>query len=156
MLELLSNIFYLNKLSYLAFIMMSKRCKYALKAMVRLARNYNQGFLSTSVIAQDENIPKKFLEQILLELKRVKLVNSKQGKAGGYYLLKSPDDVSLADIYRIFDGPIALTSCASLNFYEACDDCVDEAVCYLRKELMIVREKTRKSMMEATLTKFIN
>lgn len=135
--------------------MMSKRCKYALKAMVRLARNYNQGFLSTSVIAQDENIPKKFLEQILLELKRVKFVNSKQGKAGGYYLLKSPDDISLADIYRIFDGPIALTSCASLNFYEACDDCVDEAVCYLRKELMIVREKTRKSMMEATLTKFI-
>jgi Rrf2 family protein len=64
---------------------MSKRCKYALKAMVRL-RNYNQGYLSTSVIAQDENIPKKFLEQILLELKRTKLVNSKQGKVGGYYL----------------------------------------------------------------------
>ncbi|WP_313000267.1 RrF2 family transcriptional regulator [Chryseobacterium gleum] len=136
--------------------MMSKRCKYALKAMVRLARNYNQGFLPTSVIAQDENIPRKFLEQILLELKRAKLVNSKQGKVGGYYLLKSPDEVSLADIYRIFDGPIALTSCVSLNFYEACDDCVDEAVCYLRKELMIVREKTRTSMMEATLTKFIN
>jgi len=135
---------------------MSKRCKYALKAMVRLARNYNQGFLPTSVIAQDENIPRKFLEQILLELKRAKLVNSKQGKVGGYYLLKSPDEVSLADIYRIFDGPIALTSCVSLNFYEACDDCVDEAVCYLRKELMIVREKTRTSMMEATLTKFIN
>ncbi|WP_082377081.1 RrF2 family transcriptional regulator [Chryseobacterium indologenes] len=135
--------------------MMSKRCKYALKAMVRLARNYNQGFLPTSVIAQDENIPKKFLEQILLELKRAKLVNSKQGKVGGYYLLKSPDEVSLADIYRIFDGPIALTPCVSLNFYEACDDCVDEAVCYLRKELIIVREKTRKSMMEATLTKFI-
>jgi Rrf2 family protein len=98
----------------------------------------------------------KFLEQILLELKRAKLVNSKQGKVGGYYLLKSPDDVSLADIYRIFDGPIALTPCVSLNFYEACDDCVDEAECYLRNELMIVREKTRKSMMEATLTKFIN
>ncbi|PXW17990.1 MULTISPECIES: Rrf2 family transcriptional regulator [Chryseobacterium] len=136
--------------------MMSKRCKYALKAMVRLARNYNQGFLPTSIIAQDENIPKKFLEQILLELKRAKLVNSKQGKIGGYYLLKSPDEVSLADIYRIFDGPIALTPCVSLNFYEPCDDCVDEAICYLRKELIIVREKTRKSMMEATLTKFIN
>ncbi|AZB11338.1 Rrf2 family transcriptional regulator [Chryseobacterium sp. G0162] len=135
--------------------MMSKRCKYALKAMVRLARNYNQGYLSTSIIAQDENIPKKFLEQILLELKRTKLVNSKQGKVGGYYLLKSPDEVSLADIYRIFDGPIALTPCVSLNFYEACDDCVDETECYLRNELMIVREKTRKSMMEATLTKFI-
>jgi Rrf2 family protein len=135
--------------------MMSKRCKYALKAMVRLARNYNQGFLSTSIIAQDEHIPRKFLEQILLELKRVKLVNSKQGKAGGYYLLKSPDDVSLADIYRIFDGPIALAPCVSLNFYEPCDDCVDEKSCYLRKEFIIVREKTRKSMMEATLTSFM-
>ncbi|MBL1221687.1 Rrf2 family transcriptional regulator [Chryseobacterium sp. L7] len=135
--------------------MMSKRCKYALKAMIRLARNYNQGFLSTAIIAQDENISKKFLEQILLELKRAKLVNSKQGNAGGYYLLKSPDDVSLADIYRIFEGPIALTPCISLNFYEPCDDCVDEATCYLRNELMIVREKTRKSMMEATLTSFI-
>jgi Rrf2 family protein len=88
--------------------------------------------------------PQKFLEQILLELKRAKLVNSKQGKVGGYYLLKSPDDVSLADIYRIFDGPIALTPCVSLNFYEACDDCVDEAECYLRNELMIVREKDQK------------
>nr|WP_314493366.1 Rrf2 family transcriptional regulator [uncultured Chryseobacterium sp.] len=135
--------------------MMSKRCKYALKAMVRLARNYNQGFLSTAVIAHDENISKKFLEQILLELKRAKLVNSKQGSAGGYYLLLSPDEVSLADIYRIFDGPIALTPCISLNFYESCDDCVDEATCYLRNELMVVREKTRKSMMEATLTSFI-
>lgn len=135
--------------------MMSKRCKYALKAMVRLARNYNQGFLSTSIIAQDEHIPRKFLEQILLELKRVKLVNSKQGKAGGYYLLKSPDEVSLADIYRIFDGPIALAPCVSLNFYEPCDDCVDEETCYLRKEFIIVREKTRKSMMEATLTTFM-
>ncbi|MBB6371391.1 RrF2 family transcriptional regulator [Chryseobacterium shigense] len=135
--------------------MMSKRCKYALKAMVRLARNYNQGFLSTNIIAQDENISKKFLEQILLELKRAKLVNSKQGNAGGYYLLKSPDEISLADIYRIFEGPIALTPCISLNFYEPCDDCLDEETCYLRNELIIVREKTRKSMMEATLTSFI-
>lgn len=135
--------------------MMSKRCKYALKAMVRLARNYNQGFLSTTIIAQNENISKKFLEQILLELKRAKLVNSKQGNAGGYYLLRSPDEISLADIYRIFEGPIALTPCISLNFYEPCDDCVDEATCYLRNELIIVREKTRKSMMEATLTSFI-
>jgi Rrf2 family protein len=111
--------------------------------------------LSTAIIAQDENISKKFLEQILLELKRAKLVNSKQGTMGGYYLLKSPDEISLADIYRIFEGPIALTPCISLNFYEPCDDCVDEATCYLRNELIIVREKTRKSMMEATLTSFI-
>ena len=135
---------------------MSKRCKYALKAMVRLARNYKNGFLSTAIIAQDENIPKKFLEQILLELKRAKLVNSKQGIGGGYYLIKSPDEVSLADLYRIFEGPISLTPCISLNYYEACDDCVDEEACYLRHELINVREKTRKSMMEATLTAFMN
>lgn len=135
--------------------MMSKRCKYALKAMVRLARNYNQGFLPTAMIAKDENIPKKFLEQILLELKRVYFVNSKKGPQGGYYLVKSPDEISLADIYRIFDGPIALTPCVSLNFYEPCDDCVDEAACYLRHELINVREKTRNSMLEATLTSFM-
>ncbi|KGO10845.1 Rrf2 family transcriptional regulator [Elizabethkingia miricola] len=124
--------------------------------MVRLARNYKNGFLSTAIIAQEENIPKKFLEQILLELKRAKLVNSKQGIGGGYYLLKSPDEVSLADLYRIFEGPISLTPCISLNYYEACDDCVDEEACYLRHELINVREKTRKSMMEATLTAFMN
>ncbi|KUY27534.1 Rrf2 family transcriptional regulator [Elizabethkingia ursingii] len=124
--------------------------------MVRLARNYKNGFLSTAIIAQDENIPKKFLEQILLELKRAKLVNSKQGIGGGYYLIKSPDEVSLADLYRIFEGPISLTPCISLNYYEACDDCVDEEACYLRHELINVREKTRKSMMEATLTAFMN
>lgn len=136
--------------------MMSKKCKYALKAMVRLAANYNQGYLSTGIIAKDENIPKKFLEQILLELKHAKLVNSRQGIGGGYYLLKPPDEVSMAELYRIFDGPIALVPCVSLNFYEPCDDCLDEATCYLRKELIEIREKTRKIMMEANLQSFLN
>ncbi len=135
--------------------MMSKRCKYALKAMIRLAKNYQNGFLSTSIIAEDEHIPKKFLEQILLELKRAKLVNSKQGANGGYYLMKSPDEINLADLYRIFEGPIALVPCISLNFYEKCDDCVDEATCVLRDELVNVREKTRLAMIQATLTSFL-
>ncbi|QCX53562.1 Rrf2 family transcriptional regulator [Elizabethkingia sp. JS20170427COW] len=135
--------------------MMSKRCKYALKAMIRLARNYQKGFLSTSIIAEEENIPKKFLEQILLELKRSKLVNSRQGVGGGYYLLKSPDDINLADLYRIFEGPIALVPCISLNYYEKCDDCTDEATCILRHELVNVREKMRTAMIEATLTSFL-
>ncbi len=103
-----------------------------------------------------ENIPKKFLEQILLELKRWKLVNSKQGIGGGYYLLKDPNEVSLADLYRIFDGPISLTPCVSINYYEKCDDCKDETSCYLRKQLIEIRDKTRASMMEATLQSFIN
>jgi len=136
--------------------MISKKCKYALKAMVCLARNYQQGSLTTASIAEKENIPKKFLEQILLELKRWKLVNSKQGVGGGYYLLKHPTEVSLADLYRIFDGPISLTPCVSLNYYEKCDDCLDEATCYLRKQLIVIRDETRASMMQATLQSFID
>lgn len=136
--------------------MLSKRCKYALKAMIFLAEYYKKGQVSISVIAEKENIPKKFLEQILLELKRSKLVNSKQGPLGGYYLLKKPSEISLADLYRIFDGPIALTPCVSINYYEECDDCLDEATCYLRNELIKVRDKTRSSMMEATLESFLN
>lgn len=124
--------------------------------MICLAEFYQKGQLSTAVIAEKENIPKKFLEQILLELKRWKLVNSKQGTKGGYYLLKPPSDVSLADLYRIFDGPIALTPCVSINYYEKCDDCQDEATCYLRKEFIKVRDKTRLSMMQATLQAFLD
>jgi len=135
---------------------MSKKCKYALKALVKLAAYYQQGFLTTGAIAAEESIPRKFLEQILLELKQAKLVNSRQGVGGGYYLLKSPEDISLADIYRIFDGPIALTPCVSLNFYEPCDDCVNEGICYLRKQLLEVRDETRKSMMKATLQSFLD
>ncbi|MFA6059843.1 MAG: Rrf2 family transcriptional regulator [Taibaiella sp.] len=136
--------------------MMSKKCKYALKAMVRLAANYNQGFLPTAIIASDENIPKKFLEQILLELKHAHLVNSRQGIGGGYYLLKPPGEITMAELYRIFDGPIALVPCVSLNFYEPCHDCLDEATCYLRKQMAEIREKTRLIMMEATLQSFLD
>ena len=136
--------------------MLSKRCKYALKAMVCLAEVYQKGHIKTAAIAEQENIPKKFLEQILLELKRWKLVISKQGIVGGYYMIKSPTEVSLADLYRIFDGPIALTPCVSLNYYEKCDDCEDEAICYLRKGLEEVRDKTRKSLMEATIQSFVD
>ncbi len=124
--------------------------------MVCLARVYQNGHLTIATIAEKENIPKKFLEQILLELKRVKLVNSKKGLAGGYYLIKDPKEVSVADLYRIFDGPIALTPCVSINYYEQCDDCEDEVSCYLRKQFMEIRDKTRKSMSEATLQRFID
>ena len=124
--------------------------------MVRLAENYNQGFLPTAIIAKDENIPKKFLEQILLELKHARLINSRQGVGGGYYILKPPHQISMAELYRIFDGPIALVPCVSLNFYEPCDDCLDEATCYLRKQMAEVREKTRQIMIDATLQTFLD
>lgn len=135
--------------------MMSMKCKYAIKALINMAANYQKDYLSTSEIAIAENIPKKFLEQILLELKHAKLVNSKQGSKGGYYLLKDPKDVSVADVYRIFDGAIALLPCISLNFYEPCADCADEATCTLRREFIKVREGSRLIMSRIKLSSFL-
>ncbi len=135
---------------------MSKKCKYALKALTSLAQHYNKGLLQAGVMAEADGIPKKFLDQILLDLKRAKIVNSRQGIGGGYYLVKAPSEISVADVYRLFDGPIALTPCASLYFYEKCDDCKDEATCYLRKEFISIREKTRSIMSETTLQSFVD
>jgi len=123
--------------------------------MIRLAKNYNNGYLQTGEIAEIENIPKKFLDQILLELKHAHFVNSKQGNKGGYYLVKAPKEISVADIYRLFDGPIALLPCISLNFYEPCDDCLDETTCSLRDEFAKIRERTRIIMSKTTLQSFI-
>ena len=136
--------------------MMSKKCKYAFKALIRLSKNFGKGYLQTKEIAELESIPKKFLDQILLELKHAKFVNSKQGNKGGYYLLKKPVEISVADIYRMFDGPIALLPCISLNFYEPCDDCADEKKCELRGEFSKIRESTRIIMSSTTLQAFLS
>jgi Rrf2 family protein len=103
--------------------MLSQKTKYALKALLYLAHQEDGYIARTMEIAEGANIPKKFLEQILLELKRGHFVSSKQGKFGGYYLIKSKNTITLADIHRLFDGAIALLPCASLNFYEPCHDC---------------------------------
>lgn len=135
--------------------MMSKKCKYAFKALIRLAKNYEKGYVQSAEIAESENIPKKFLDQILLELKHAKFINSKQGNRGGYYLLKSPTAITVADIYRMFDGPIALLPCISLNFYERCDDCKDERTCELRREFTHIREGTRTIMSNTSIQSFL-
>jgi Rrf2 family protein len=131
------------------------KCKYAIKALVMLGRNYGQGYLLTRNIAQKENIPKKFLEQILLELKHARFVNSKQGVGGGYYLIKKPKDISVADVYRLFDGAIALVPCVSLNFYEKCDDCKNEKECLLHDEFIKIREGARVVMSKTTIQSFL-
>jgi Rrf2 family protein len=135
--------------------MMSKKCKYAIKALIKLAENYGGDSMNTAEIAASENIPKKFLEQILLELKHAKLVNSKQGSKGGYYLLKNPKEISVADVYRIFDGAIALLPCVSLNFYEKCDDCNDETTCTMRREFTKIREGARIVMSKTSIQSFL-
>lgn len=126
--------------------MMSKKCKYAIKALICLGKNYQKGNMFTAEIARQENIPKKFLEQILLDLKHAGYVGSSQGYKGGYYLIKEPKDINLAEIYRIFDGAIALVPCVAVNYYEKCEDCTDEVTCTLKREFGIIKEQTRQIM----------
>ncbi|HET6225280.1 MAG TPA: Rrf2 family transcriptional regulator [Bacteroidia bacterium] len=121
--------------------MLSKKSKYAIKALVALARNAkNNTPMRIAEISERENIPKKFLETILLDLRRYGVLGSKIGVNGGYYLIKKPSDIILTDIIRLTDGPIALVPCVSLNFYEKCDDCEDEVVCGLRKVMTDLRK----------------
>lgn len=124
--------------------------KYALKALIYIAES-DEGQVKTKDIAEHAIIPKKFLEQILLELKKGHIISSKQGNAGGYYFLKKPYEVTMAEVYRIIDGPIALVSCVSKNFYEPCDDCIDEAGCKIRLTLTLVREQTLSIMEKTTI-----
>lgn len=121
--------------------MISKKMKYALKALIQIA-NKTEDYAKASDIAERGHIPKKFLEQILLELKKGHIISSKQGNVGGYYFVKKTKDVTLADVYRLIDGPIALVQCASKNFYEKCDDCPNEDTCSIRLALLEVRDET--------------
>jgi Rrf2 family protein len=131
--------------------MMSKKCKYALKALIRLGKEYGGGNLLTDDIAKSAQIPKKFLELILLDLKRGGYVQSKQGIGGGYHLVQEPKSITLADIYRFFDGAIALQPCVSQKFHEKCEDCRDEDLCDLKPALAEIRDKTFEVMSKITL-----
>ncbi|WP_418262175.1 RrF2 family transcriptional regulator [Flavobacterium faecale] len=136
--------------------MLSHKAKYALKALLYLAKQDQNVVSKTTDIAEAANIPKKFLEQILLDLKRGHFVGSKQGKFGGYYLLKHVNEITLADIHRLFDGAIALLPCASLNFYERCSDCTDESECLLRHGLITIRDETLNAMKGITIASLVN
>ena len=136
--------------------MMSKKCKYALKALIRLGKEYDSGLVLTDDIAKSEHIPKKFLEQILLDLKHAGYVRSKQGSKGGYRLVQEPSQITLAEIHRLFDGAIALVPCVSQKFYDSCDDCPDEKSCRLKKVFIDVREKTYELLSGVTIESFLN
>lgn len=106
-------------------------------------------------IADDEKIPKKFLEAILLELRNAKILHSKKGKGGGYYLYKPPDQVNLIEIIRLMDGAIAMLPCVSLNYYEPCEECRDEKTCGIRDAFIGVRDETLRILAESTLDKIV-
>ena len=122
--------------------MISKKTKYGIKALTYLARQENNTPVQIEVISKSENISQKFLESILLTLRKNGFLGSKKGKGGGYYLLKDPKDIKMSAIMRILEGPIAMVPCVSLNFYEKCDDCPDEKACAVHNLMIEVRDST--------------
>jgi Rrf2 family protein len=107
-------------------------------------------------IAKEANIPRKFLETILLDLKKNGILGSKMGKGGGYFTRKKPSEIQLSTIIRLFNGPIALLPCASKNYYEPCDECDDEKACGLRFVLEEVRDETLNILEKKTIQDIIN
>lgn len=123
--------------------MISQRAKYALRALVALAQAGPRETISIADLATSQSIPKKFLEQILLDLKRHGFVHSRRGQQGGYHLLKNPAEIKFGRVLRIVDGPIALLPCLSKIAYRRCDDCLDESRCEIRRVFAEVAESSR-------------
>jgi Rrf2 family protein len=120
--------------------MISKKTKYALKGLLYLARKYNQGPILIADLAREERIPKKFLELILLSLKNNGILQSRKGKGGGYYLGKPPRDISVGNVIRILEGPLAPVPCVSETAYAKCKECLDERSCGIRFVMKDVRD----------------
>lgn len=134
--------------------MLSKKSQYAFKALTYLSEKYNEGPVLISEISRKRKIPLKFLENILLELKKAGILDSKKGKGGGYFLKKSPDKIQVATIIRLINGPIAMLPCVSLYFYERCKNC-NEKHCGLHDLMIQVRDATLNIVENRTLKDLI-
>ena len=140
---------------YFCVRMLSKKTKYGLKALTYMARHKEDLPVQISVIAKNENIPHKFLESILLTLRKSGFLGAKKGKGGGYYLLKAPSEIKMTEIIRTLEGPIAMVPCVSLNYYEKCDDCPDEETCSVHKLMIQVRDNTLQIFRNNTLADIV-
>ncbi len=130
--------------------MLSKKSQYAFKALAYLTEKFNDGPVLISDIAKKKKIPLKFLENILLELKKADILDSKKGKGGGYFLKQRPEKIKVATIIRLVNGPIAMLPCVSLYFYERCKNC-NEKHCYLHDMMVEVRDATLQIVENRTL-----
>lgn len=135
--------------------MLSKKTKYAFHALSYLAENQAKGAILIQEIAFSKNISQKFLENILLDLRKAGILGSKKGKGGGYYLIKQPEEISLAKVIRLLNGPIAWLPCVSLNYYEKCADCHDEATCSMHLIMCQVRDQTLSIVENKTISDLI-
>jgi Rrf2 family protein len=130
---------------------LSKRTQYSLRALYALARSYGEGPVLIAHLAEEEAIPRKFLEQILLSLKASGLVESKKGKGGGYALVRPPDQITVADVIRMMEGPLAPLPCASETRFRKCDECIDIETCGTRMVMREVRDAIACILDQTTL-----
>lgn len=135
--------------------MLSQKARYALHALIVLAEHGDGEPLQIADIAQEARVPRKFLEQILLDLKKRGIVRSQRGRAGGYLIGKPAKEISFADVIRVIDGPLALAPCVSVTAYHKCDDCVDEATCSIRKVLLAARDATAAVLESRTIAQAV-
>ena len=135
--------------------MISQKAQYALKALIALARAEPGEAVLIGDIADCQNIPKKFLEQILLDLKHHGIVMSRRGKAGGYMLLRPADNITFGQVLRIVDGPIAPLPCLSRMAYRRCEGCASEVDCEIRRVFKRVADATRAVLDTATVAEAV-
>lgn len=134
--------------------MLSKKSQYAFQALAYLAERYDKGPVLISEISGKKRIPLKFLETILLELKKAGILDSKKGKGGGYFLAKYPSKIPVAQVIRLVNGPIAMLPCVSLYFYERCRNC-NEKHCGLHDMMIEVRDASLNILENRTLNDLI-
>jgi Rrf2 family protein len=127
----------------------SKKCDYALRALMTLAENYGSGPLSIRQLAQRNFVPKRFLEHIMLDLKAKGWVASQSGKHGGYLLAKDPDEIFIGEVVRYFDGLLAPISCVSINHYQACPL---EPTCRFRRLFLVIRNEIAHVLDQTSLS----
>jgi len=135
--------------------MLSLKTRYAILALTHLAKESGKGAIMISEIAKKESIPPRYLEAILLDLKKLGMLASKLGKTGGYYLIRKPEEINLADIVRHFEGPIALVPCVSEKAYQPCEFKKDEASCRLHHLFKDIRDYTYNKLQETTMKDII-
>jgi Rrf2 family protein len=130
---------------------LSRKSKYGLKALLQLAMETGGGPVLISELAGREAIPQKFLEAILLDLKRHGIVESRKGRGGGYFLRRKPSEITFGEVIRVLDGPLAAVPCVSKMAYMRCTECVDEATCGVRIAMKEVRDATADILDNTTL-----
>lgn len=131
--------------------MISNKAKYAFRALLAVAAAPSGEALTSAEIAKRHKIPHKFLEQILLDLKKAGILDSRRGKTGGYVMLRPADTISFGEVLRLFEGPLAPLPCLSRQSYRACEDCVNESLCEIRREFGRAYDASRQILDSRTI-----